>query len=200
MDVAALIISIFAVLLSLIVAGFAIGLQWLMYNATTRQLSLIGKESASLAERIAKSLGELHETATSTRSRLDATLDQLVSGLLGRPTPPGEEDGGEKQATQGDWGAWRVERAVKTLGPFAAAPALLQYLSAAPRHVGTLRGDLLNLMPDGGNKEIWRADVLAVLAALMALGFLLQGPEEGTVSLAPAARQIAPRLAEAKSD
>jgi hypothetical protein len=204
MDVAALVISILAVLLSVIVAGWAIYLQWCMFKATTDQLNLIGRESARLGESLSRLLGQIHEATTTTRGSIESTFLPLVSLLKGvheeRPGASGKALAGAAEEVRRESDAWRVERAVATLSPIVAAPAVLQYLSAGPRQVATLAGELFNLMPDGGNKENWRSDVMGVLAALMALEFLVGGPEGETVSLAPAARQIAPRLAEAKGD
>ena len=67
MDEAALIIAIVALVLSVIVTGFGMALQWFMFRASTDQLTNIGKESAGISERIARSLGEIHETTATTR-------------------------------------------------------------------------------------------------------------------------------------
>ena len=200
MDVAALVISIFAVLLSLIVAGFAIGLQWRMFNATSQQLNLIGKENASLGERIAASLGQLHETASITRSRLDATLDQLVSGLLGRAAPSAEGAGAEVRRLQPDPVGWRIEQAAMVFELAPAAPAVLEYLAGDGRDTGTLATQLFELRPESWDKQRWEKDVVVVASVLVALDLLDIDAGKNTVSLRPEAKQIAARLSEAKHD
>jgi hypothetical protein len=201
MDTAALVISIFAVLLSLIVAGFAIGLQWRMFNATSQQLNLIGKENASLGERIATSLGQLHETATTTRRRLDTALDQLVSGLLGRVAPSAEAPAGVAGESRGDLDAWVVERGARLLQRFRAAPALLEYLGGgAPTNADTAVQQLLQLRPEDRDEGDWEMDLGAVITVLEALDVVRVDPEKDEVSLTAQGRQIAARLSEGGHD
>jgi len=201
MDVAAVVISIFAVLLSLIVAGFAIGLQWRMFNATSEQLNLIGKENASLGERIATSLGQLHETATTTRSRLDATLEQLVSGLLGRVAPSAEARAGVGDEARGDLDAWVVEQGADVLQRFGAAPAVLEYLArGALIDANAAARQLIELKPEGTDKRKWDMDLAGVMAVVEALGLLRLDPEKGVVTLTAPGKQLAARLSGATHD
>ena len=116
MDVTALIVAIIAVFVSLAVAGFAIWLQWLMFRASSDQLANIGKENAGLAERLARSLGEIHETTTSTKGAIDRQLEQVTARLLDTAVPSKEPsidadvrgNGGEPVLTASDWATQRV--------------------------------------------------------------------------------------------
>lgn len=200
METAALVISIFAVLLSLVVAGFAIGLQWMMFNATTRQLNLIGKENASLGERIAASLGQLHETTTITRSRLDATMDQLVSGLLTGGAIPAEGAGAPTQRVVPDLDRWRIDQAAEILRAFRAAPAMMEYLATDARDARTIGAQLLDLAPQTDDALMWKIDVPAVINILLALELVALDADKMLVSLTPQGKQLAARLSEATHD
>jgi len=193
MDVAALVISIFAILLSVIVAGWAIYLQWSMFKATTDQLVAIGKENASLGQRIARSLGRLQETATTTRSRLDTTLDQLVSGLLGRAAPSAEEPSAVDDV-QLDRKAWAVGQAMWLLQDFSEGRAILEYFEAGVRPSAAVESDLAALAPKDEDPGDWEAFVLIVLGILRVLDLLrLDGD---SFSLTVEGRQLAERLRE----
>jgi hypothetical protein len=206
MDAAALVISIFAVLLSLIVAGFAIGLQWRMFNATSQQLNLIGKENASLGERIAMSLGQLHETATSTKSRLDTTMGQLVSGLLERVAPWPQAVGAERRQIQRDPGGWRLQRAAAVLRGRPVARVVVGYLASSPRDWRDLGAQLFDLRPqadeqqDPGEAIRWGLEVVAAVLVLDALELLARDPEANTVTLAPEGTDLGRLLAEGAHD
>ena len=201
MDVAALVISIFAVLLSLIVAGFAIGLQWRMFSATSQQLNLIGKENASLGERIAMSLGQLHESATTTRSRLDATMEQLVSGLLARVAPSSDAAGAEPKEIQGDPQGWRIQQAALVLEDIPGARDILEYLAGGPRDARTAGTELMDLGPQAGwDKAGWEWQATTVVGVLKALDMLGYDEDKDVVSLTVEGRQVATRLSEAGRD
>ena len=193
METAALVISVFAVLLSVVVAGWAIYLQWCMFKATTDQLNLIGKENASLGERIAMSLGQLHETTTTTRSRLDSTMGQLVSGLLGRvgasvEEPPVVDD------VQLDRKAWAVDRAMWILQEFPESRAIVEYFEAGVRPSAAVESDLAALAPKDEEAKDWDAFVMVVLGLLRTLDLLrLDGD---SLSLTVEGRQLAERLRE----
>jgi len=172
METAALVISIFAVLLSLIVAGWAIYLQWSMFKATTGQLAAIGKENASLGERKAMSLGQLHETATSTRGSIESTIMPLVSML--RKTP--DEQPAAPAATadqQAAVRAWRVRRAIGSLTLLRGTPLFLELLGPGepPRDV---KAFLEEFKARGGD---WDDGVL-VSGVALALGLFRDDVEE----------------------
>lgn len=213
------VVSILA--LAVAVAAIGIGLfgavlQWLAYRATTDQLTAIGRENARLGERIAQSLGALHESATTTRSRLDTTLDQLVSGLLGRvapstegagaevsrlqPAPAGEAAGAGAQETERERERWRVEQAVRAFGSLRAAPRVLQYLAGGARDSNDLGTQLVELRPEGEDQDPWMWDIAAIIGVFKALDLLAVDREKGVVTLTAPGRQIAARLAEAKHD
>ena len=196
MDVAALVISIVAVLLSVIVAGWAIYLQWCMFRATTDQLTAIGKENASLVERMAMSLGQIHEVATGTRSSLDATVSQLVSGLLERLGQPAEAAGTGSGRTHRDVEEWRVGQAASVLCGLRGASAIVGHLAGGARDVDTLGTELVSLLPDTEPGDA-KFSVTATIAVLKALDLLDVGVDNRTVSLTAAGRQVAARLAKA---
>jgi hypothetical protein len=208
MDVAALVISIFAVLLSVIVAGWSVRLQLLMFRATTDQLMAIGKENASLAERIAKSLGQLHEAATSTRSSLDKTIDQLLSAVLSRSTAPASSEAGGAEVGESQPGPEerRVQRAVMFLRTYRSAPVILGELAGGFIDVRTLGTERARLRAETGDDEDiegvihWAMDVAAVLAVLHALDLLAFGPGRRTVTLTAEGKQLAALLLEAADD
>ena len=206
MDTAALVISILAVLLSVIVAGWAIYLQWCMFKASTDQLNLIGKENASLGERIATSLGQLHETAITTRSRLDAMMGQLVSGLLARASPSPEPAGAETREIQRDPAGWRLQRAAAVLRGRPAARVVVEYLASRPRDWRDLGAELFDLRPDARDQQDprdairWALEVVAAVLVLDALELLARDPEANTVTLAPQGTDLGGLLAEGAHD
>jgi len=200
MDVAALVISIFAILLSVIVAGWAIYLQWCMFKATTDQLNLIGKENASLGERIAMSLGQLHETATTTRGRLDTAMDQLVSGLLGRGAPAAEGAAAEPEQIGGSSDAWRVEQAVRVFRPLRAAPRVLEYLAGGARDADDLATQLVGLRPEGEPENPWMWDIAAIIAVSNGLDLVDVDRDKRTVTLTACGTQVAARFSKGTDD
>lgn len=200
METAALVISVFAVLLSVIVAGWAVYLQWSMFKATTDQLNLIGKENASLGERIAASLGQLHETTTSTRNTLDAMIGQLVSGLLRGGAIPAEGARAPTERVLPNLNRLSIDQAAKVLGALRAAPAVLEYLAADARDYRTLGTQLLDLAPQTEDAWTWKMNIPAVVDILLALDLVAADADKGTVSLTPEGRQIAERLREASHD
>lgn len=200
METAALVISIFAILLSVIVAGWAIYLQWSMFKATTDQLVAIGKENASLGQRIARSLGRLQETAATTRSRLDATMEQLVSGLLGRAAPALGGPAEPPEKLHAELQAWRVEQAVRVFRGLRAAPRVLEYLAGGARDSNDLGTQLVELRPEGEDEDPWMWDIAAIIGVFNALDLLAVDGEKGVVSLTAPGRQVAARLSEGADD
>jgi hypothetical protein len=204
MDVAALVISIVAVLLSVVVAGWAIYLQWSMFRATTDQLTAIGKENARLGEEVSRSLGQIHEAATGTRGTVESTflpLVSLLSNVTGQPQrAPGREPAAAAEQAEPRMQRWLIEQAVTVLGVAAAAPLLVEHLSVAPRALDGLGQRLLDLRPEAWDKQRWEWDVVLVVGVLLALGLLDIDREKGTVSLLPAGNEIRARLVEGRRD
>ena len=202
MDTAALVISIFAVLLSVIVAGWAIYLQWCMFRATTDQLTAIGKENASLGERIAMSLGQVHETTSATSSRLDGIMGQVVSGLLERVPPSLEPAGAETRGIRRDPTGWRLQRAAAVLRGRPGARVVVGYLASSPRDWRDLGAQLFELRPDARDQQDpgeairWGLEVVAAVRVLDALELLARDEEANTVTLAPEGRDLGRLLAE----
>lgn len=200
METAALVISVFAVLLSVVVAGWAIYLQWSMFKASTDQLNLMGKENARLGQTIATSLGQLHETATTTRSRLDTTLDQLISGLLGRGAPGLGGPAEPPEKLHAELQAWRVEQAVTILRDFPTARAVLQSLGGGAREVPSVIAELRGLRPKTEPEDEWVVDVAGMVSVLRALDLLAIDADKDTVCLTAEASEVAARLSEAGRD
>jgi len=200
METAALVISVFAVLLSVVVAGWAIYLQWSMFKASTDQLNLIGRENARLGQTIATSLGELHETTTTTRSTLDLTMGQLVSGLLERGGRSPKPAGAEAEEIQRDWDGWRVEQAVRVFRSFRAAPRVLEYLAGGARDADDLGTQLVGLRPEGEPQNPWMWDIAAIIGVFNTLDLLALDREKSVVTLTVQGRQVAARLSEGTDD
>jgi hypothetical protein len=87
MDVAALIISIVAVLLALVVSAFAIILQFLMFKATSDQVARMGEQNAKLGERLASALTEIREITAQTRGTVDITVKDVIAAALSSVFP-----------------------------------------------------------------------------------------------------------------
>jgi hypothetical protein len=191
MDVAALVISVFAILLSVIVAGWAIYLQWCMFKATTDQLTAIGKENASLAERIAKSLGQLHEAATSTKGSLDRTIDRLLSAVVARPTLGSAAAPADEQLDQGQW---RIQRAKEFFGEDRAACGILRYLTPDGRERAEFTAYLTG--PDFPREDAaqWIMDVGTTFVALAALDLIDLDAGRDRVVLTDVGREVARAL------
>ena len=135
MDVAALIVSVVAVFLSVIVAGFAMGLQWLMFRASTDQLTSIGKENAALVANVATSLGKIQQTTTITQDTVSRQLEQvtgrLLDGVLADQARSIPEDGtgdARGQPVERSEMEWQIERTISQARRHSAVGRMLTFL------------------------------------------------------------------------
>lgn len=200
METAALVISIFAVLLSVVVAGWAIQLQWSMFKASSHQLNLIGRESARLGQRLSRSLGQIQEATTTIKSSLDTTVGHLLSGSA-RPVPASQGAvGAAAEETEREMERWRVEEAVRVFRGLRAAPRVLEYLAGGARDRDDLGTQLVELRPEGEDQDPWMWDIAAIIGVSNALDLLAVDPDKGVVTLSAPGRQVAARLSEGADD
>ena len=135
MDEAALIVAIVAVVLSVVVAGFGMLLQWLMFRASTDQLTNIGKENAALVTSIAMSLGTIQKTTTITQDTVSRQLEQVFVRLLDKAFAGGERVAEEAEPAEVPQvpveepvKQWEVRRTTSEARTFSAVRLMLTYL------------------------------------------------------------------------
>ncbi|MCH7578163.1 MAG: hypothetical protein IH822_10310 [Chloroflexi bacterium] len=151
MDVAALIIAIVALVLALIVSGFGIVLQWLMFRANTEQVAQMGAQNAGLGERLTNALTEIREITTQTRGTMDTTMKDVVAAAL--PTvfgknkaevAPGELDTDaptEKVAVR----SWQLKKLIRLVKSSSISRLILDRLQSKPAGIST--DDLIDAIP-----------------------------------------------------
>ena len=135
MEEAALIIAVVALILALVVAGFGIVLQMLIYRASTDQLLNIGKESASLSASIAMSLGRIHETTATTQVAVSRQLEQVTERLLDgfledrqRPIPVSEAAEVPEGPVEPPEAEWAIQRTIKEASTYSIVKLVLTFL------------------------------------------------------------------------
>jgi hypothetical protein len=86
MDVAALVISIVALILAAILAGFGVLLQWLISRDTRQQATEIRQDVGSFKGEASAILGEIRGLTTQTRESQERQVDTMLHALVDRTT------------------------------------------------------------------------------------------------------------------
>jgi hypothetical protein len=86
MDVAALVISIVSVLLTAILAGFGVLLQWLISRDTRQQATEIRQDVGNFKTEASALLGEIRGLTTETRQSQERQVETMINALVARTT------------------------------------------------------------------------------------------------------------------
>ena len=178
MEEAALIIAVVALILTLVVAGFGIVLQMLIYRASTDQLLNIGKESASLSASIAMSLGQIHQTTTITQDTVSRQIEQITGRLLdgvfadqARPIPEGETADAHEEPVEPAEIKWVIDRMVSQARYHSPVGRMLTFLGHEDE--GRSRDDIREHFKSGEMPDNtgfgWAMDIFFALGSFGAL-------------------------------
>lgn len=143
MDVAALIVAIVALILTLVVTGFGILLQWSMFTATSEQVTRMGEQNAALGERLTNTLTEIREVTTHTRGTIDTTMRHVIDAALPKVFPSkaiaaatGEpEREAPRTMEEAAWKSWQHQRLVSTARAYSHVLPILRLPQAKPEGV-----------------------------------------------------------------